>query len=349
MGNEGFSLLQFIINNQDSIIIQFSGTVSFIFSLVTYATILKRSVLKRKNKYDNSKIIYSTDFFKRDNSKAVKEVFNESIEKAKYKIYGYLDNKDVSDEVFKIANDNLKTIVDTSSWSRSFFQCFYFAAGAYSVKSHSIAMNKFIEIRNMVMNKANNIEHTLVHELLHAASSYRTNDKLGSGFHISGNNGSIGVGINEGYTDYLTNNILNHERGTGYTYEVKVIELLELIVGDDKLLNFYFKSDLYGLVNELSKYQDMDRVKQFILDMDTVTFGRYFNFSKYFGGKINFSEDVDILSPIYDRIKVFLYETYSNKMLKENNDVNLDEDKNFLDLLFSLDDKEYIKRGKKIK
>ena len=72
MGNEGFSLLQFIINNQDSIIIQFSGTVSFIFSLVMYATILKRSVLKRKNKYDNSKIIYRTDFFKRDNSKAVK-------------------------------------------------------------------------------------------------------------------------------------------------------------------------------------------------------------------------------------------------------------------------------------
>ena len=341
------TLLQFIINNQDSIIIQFSEAIGFVTFLTTYVSISKRSILKRKNKYDNSKIIYSTDFLKRDNSETVKEVFNESIEKAKYKIYGYLDNKDVSDEVFKIANDNLKTIGDISSWSRSFFQCFYGASGSYFAKSHSIAMNKFSKIRNIVMNKTNNIEHTLVHELLHAASSYRAGDKFGSGFHIRDNNGSIGVGINEGYTDYLTNNILNHERGIGYTYEVKVIELLELIVGDKKLLNFYFKSDLYGLVNELSKYQDMNRVKQFILDMDTITFGRRLSFSRFSGGKISFSEDIDILSSIYERIKVFLYETYSNKRYINNNidfylndDKSLGEDKRFLDLLFLLDDKD---------
>lgn len=118
----------------------------------------------------------------------------------------------------------------------------------------------------------------LIHELYHAISSYydKNAEIMYCGFHQlnSDNNIDIGVGLNEGYTEYLTeqycqkHNLPNMKKI--YLNEKKYAAKIESIIGSKKMLGLYLTSDLRGLINELSKYESKENAIAFLLDLDTL-------------------------------------------------------------------------------
>ena len=83
----------------------------------------------------------------------------------------------------------------------------------------------------------------LYHELLHALTSFKCKNLLISGFHHK----NIGQGINEGYTDLITNRLLNiseYDYKIGYPYESIVSNIVEFIIGKEKMYSLYFNGDL---------------------------------------------------------------------------------------------------------
>ena len=156
---------------------------------------------------------------------------------------------------------------------------------------------------------------------MHAASSYKKNEKVASGFrqgYVINNAMTkkyfIGTGINEGYTDLMTKRYLVEDYGTnkiGYAYEEKIALLTELIVGKDKMINLYFQANLKGLVEELAKYSSVEEAKEFITILDTIT-----------NIKTNklIIEKEDLLGSLINRVNIYLYKAFNTKT---NIDLNI--------------------------
>lgn len=110
-------------------------------------------------------------------------------------------------------------------------------------------------------------EETFYHELLHMASTVRTKDHYYVGFEIPG---VLGRKLNEGYTEYLTRKYFT--RGNEYvqTNDIGVIfaKGIENIIGEKKMQEFYFKGNINGLIEELSKTSSREDVIKLLFAMD---------------------------------------------------------------------------------
>ena len=126
------------------------------------------------------------------------------------------------------------------------------------------------------------------HELLHVSSTYfdKENKIIYCGFQQTflkedydiekkkGKRETYGLGINEGYTQYLNEKLFessNKLSTTAYKNEKIIAKGLERIVGEDKLKSLYFRADLNGLVNELCKYNKKEDVYKFITITDILS------------------------------------------------------------------------------
>jgi len=117
---------------------------------------------------------------------------------------------------------------------------------------------------------------TLIHELIHMASTYYGEDAKHvryCGFLQEKFGHQIGVGITEGYTELLSKCYFNQKKyekyiSDSYVMEMTMVKNLEKIVGKDILTKLYFNSDLKGLINELKKYNDLESIIKFIKYLD---------------------------------------------------------------------------------
>ncbi|MDO4369454.1 MAG: hypothetical protein Q4C29_02850 [bacterium] len=115
---------------------------------------------------------------------------------------------------------------------------------------------------------------TLYHELFHMSSSFVKDKLICSGFaqmNSKSNNKTIGVGINEGYTELLTSRYFNNEKPNTYLEQTIICDSLEKIIGKDKMKSLYLNADLYGLVMELNKYISKEEIIGFIYYSDFIT------------------------------------------------------------------------------
>ena len=123
---------------------------------------------------------------------------------------------------------------------------------------------------------------SLYHELFHLASaSYDPETKLArAGFSqvyytlkapFEGVN--MGIGLNEGYTEYLTQKYFKGKCKVNklYRFEVNVASNLEKIVGEEEMKRLYLKSNLRGLIENLKQYASEEEVMQFITSVDLVS------------------------------------------------------------------------------
>lgn len=174
--------------------------------------------------------------------------------------------------------------------------------GYYDSKTNKLAINK--------LTKKDYLEKIIYHELLHAITMIETPNTYFCGFSQASKDNKviIGTGINEGYTDYLANKMSNFDidanPNIGYPYQISVVRLLEFIIGEDKIKKLYLNSDLKGLIEELSKYQNPNEVKNFIINLDTITKMR----------RQKPLEDKERQIKNYEnQINIFLYNLYTNK------------------------------------
>lgn len=182
-------------------------------------------------------------------------------------------------------------------------------------------------------------ERTMPHELLHLASAfYDSNYKtIFSGFlQFNYNSGvCVGRGLNEGYTQFLKNRYF--EPSNAYVLETHFASILEEIIGKDSMENLYFNANLYGLVEELRKYANIDDIMQFINSFDYINL-RTHNLKK-----------IELIKSNTKYIARFLVDCYIKKLkiMLENKVITIFEMYNYYaDFLEKLNNK--ITMGNKI-
>ena len=164
----------------------------------------------------------------------------------------------------------------------------------------------------------------LYHELFHLSSSTTAGKIIFNGFsqeyEEDGVLYTIGDSLNEGYTEFLARRYFGDRTGRiAYTFEVKVAEKLEKIIGKEKMEDLYLRSDLNGLVEELSKYTDVDNVKSFIICNDFVNL--------YDQAKMSKTEKRTALKESIAIINDFLAGVFLTKeqMRKDNGEITKEE------------------------
>ena len=124
---------------------------------------------------------------------------------------------------------------------------------------------------------------TITHELLHASSTYydKENNIIYSGLSQTFINEDrtteiYGVGINEGYTEYLNCKLFNNgepfTKRSYYNSNIFIAKALEKVVGTEKMRSLYLKSDMMGLIKELEKNNKREDINKFITLLDYLTY-----------------------------------------------------------------------------
>ena len=151
---------------------------------------------------------------------------------------------------------------------------------------------------------------SIYHELLHCASSERENNIEYCGFMINylDINGEIGRGLNEGYTELLSERHFNVS--TNYWFERVLTTQLEKIVGANFLKENYFNHNLQAIRDKLAEYSSKEAANDFIYNWDTYTIGKTFDDSIT-------TEDYQ---SCLDKCCFFLYSCYENKLKMENDE-----------------------------
>ena len=151
---------------------------------------------------------------------------------------------------------------------------FYNNINSLEVKSNflvKLARNQgyYNSITNRVFLDTRVTRNVIYHELLHMASTLYTkcDGKNYSGFVQAEGSYWICEGLNEGYTELLSNRFFNADNGT-YGIHVFLAQKLEEIIGKDVMEHLYFTSDLYGLVNILKQYSSGEEIEKFLFNMD---------------------------------------------------------------------------------
>ena len=174
--------------------------------------------------------------------------------------------------------------------------------------------NKFSGCYSPVLNKIYAYEEfklVLFHELFHMASTFydKENDIVYSGFYQRGTKKHIGVGIDEGYTEHLTEMYFANKplrATTTYKYLKDVANLIELGIGKDKMHKFYLNSNLNGLINVMSKYVGVENALKFIESTDYV----YNNLEKSIKSKKKLEKHLKF-------VNIITLSIYTNYLVKE--------------------------------
>lgn len=166
------------------------------------------------------------------------------------------------------------------------------------------------------------------HELCHLASSIRTDDCQFSGFSQFQKKGKIliGVGINEGYSclldeRYFKEYVAGKSEYLKDTYMVvkQIAGMLETLIGQEKMENWYFTADLKSLVDYLCQFMDYDEVICFLLAVDNIFF--YCDEGKVIKPRIaieNYKYVVEFIGRCY--INIFSQLLFSNEISQEKYD-----------------------------
>ena len=113
-----------------------------------------------------------------------------------------------------------------------------------------------------------NIKKTLVHELLHMASTRNTEAGVVTGIEIPN---LLGENFNEGVTDYLTAKyFMDGNYKDLDDNRILIVKGIENIVGKELLEECYFDANLGRLINELEKYISRKEVLKLFFLIDRI-------------------------------------------------------------------------------
>ena len=107
---------------------------------------------------------------------------------------------------------------------------------------------------------------TIMHELLHMASTRNTKKGHLTGFELQS---GIGKTLNEGYTEYVREKYFSDRNYIETTdWRVMVVKGLEYLVGEKHMENHYFDADLFGLLHSLEPYSTKEDLMKLVFLMD---------------------------------------------------------------------------------
>ena len=168
----------------------------------------------------------------------------------------------------KVEDEEIKKFVKKSVKIKCFNKSFFYHNVSNlkintcdAFRKFNIFIAEYDYVNNIIYITSN---HSLPHELTHTCSSYYDGDDY-SGLSQNG----LGVGINEGYTELLTERYYFH--GDSYPVERKIANNLEKITGKDKMEEYYYTANLYDFVGELKQYDSEENVLKFLNCVDIIS------------------------------------------------------------------------------
>lgn len=172
-------------------------------------------------------------------------------------------------------------------------------AATYEAKKNKIRVDK------------DDYTSTIYHELFHMASSTYKNGIRYVGFRQSSLKPSVvnlGKGINEGYTQLLTERYFGdiEEAKGGYEYEVHIVDKLEKIIGQEKMESLYLNANLPGLLTELKNYASEDEITKFVSGVDFL--------SEHFEDKKLLPFEKGMITNSLKNVNEFLLRAYTKKL-----------------------------------
>lgn len=179
-----------------------------------------------------------------------------------------------------------------------------------SIFKKSVTRAKYLITINKILVMKTDDFYYIYHELLHCASTKQTDEKFICGFNtISSNDPDDyetirGIGLTEGYTALLTSRYFGHiyhSENEGYPIEKFIASMLEIIVDNGRLEQFYFNADVSGLINYLNEFCELKDIHSFIYYLDLIH-------------KIG-TKNIENVSEMYEYIGYFLTKAYINKLL----------------------------------
>lgn len=195
---------------------------------------------------------------KEDINKIKNKALGNQLIKFRKKLY-----KKFKSENLNLLNNNIKSLKVKIKYVAPEILLLKFASGKYKIRKNKIELIKYFK------------DGTTHHELLHMASTfYDKKAKLGfCGFQQINylKEETIGRGLNEGYTEILTNRFFKKEtKNIDYSYEICKFFVLKLeeIVEKDRMEKFYITADLAGLCKYLTNFDDFKNIILFLLNLD---------------------------------------------------------------------------------
>ena len=184
-----------------------------------------------------------------------------------------------------------------------------------TVKKENIAGLYYMK-ENRIKLIRNNKGKPIYHELFHMMSNYGLDqdNTIYEGFlQVYDENSKLGTGLNEGYTQLLTERYFKDDITDEpvYRYQVYLAKHIEKIIGKEKMEELYMNADLYSLIKELEKYQNQKEILKFIKDIDNSL-----KLNELYEMPIGYYKEV-ICQKIHNRNIDFLRRTYQNKITKE--------------------------------
>lgn len=266
------------------IIISLIGTIS-ILSIATYTygeikQLYKKHKENRKNKQElnrkiqNKKLVLSKNFQELKNidleTPLYAELTKDEIEYFR-RIYQRL--KEENSELYIFASDLLKHVklenmcnflksapfinINHHTFSEAPQSNGIITGGSYTWE------NREIEVYSEENNSC------LYHELLHAASSDFSYDRVGFSVTLE-NQQTFGRGLNEGYTELLNQRFFNSQIHS-YPHLTKLAQLIEKFYENkEDMITDYFNADIFGLIGVLLKSMTLEQAIDIIVDMDSL-------------------------------------------------------------------------------
>lgn len=149
----------------------------------------------------------------------------------------------------------------------------------------------------------------ICHELLHMSSTIidSENKVSFSGLSQVSDETPIGLAIDDAYTELLLYRYFNLNKAyMSYDYEIIITSLIEEIISKNKMTNLYFTANLYGLVEELKKYNTKENILKFLEDLDSI-----YALRDYSRG---YKKDIIYY---HNEISYFIVSTYQNKLKRD--------------------------------
>jgi len=230
--------------------------------------------------------------------------------------------KEFSKENLNLFFHNIK---DIKIYKAGLITLYYrFIHGSIASMVYDVEKNRIVFLPVCSKMEKLHTKHTLNHEFFHMSSAYKDekNNKMYSGFSIREYNSVeiilIGSGLNEGYTELMTQRYFKKSADTFLTYQILAIfaEYLEEIVGKEKMETLYLNANLNGLIKILLKYDNIENLIDFINSLDCI--------------KNNY-KDLDMLYDDVEKIRKYLVILYAKT--KSNLENCLSQVQNFDALL----------------
>lgn len=122
----------------------------------------------------------------------------------------------------------------------------------YRVKNNEIYLLRHNTNNDSLFSEDELIE-SFLHELIHALTSSIDSDFILEGLNLRDlktNANSIFVGLNEGITQYITNEVLG-TKSDAYPVETKIAGQIATIIGEERLIKYYSENNIEDFIKDL--------------------------------------------------------------------------------------------------